>query len=262
MQKDDNKISFFKRVIISAKDFERYEDFALETTGKSIQYLIILVLIFSIIVYGLFLYKFGISDEQGLEFFRKNILNLEYEDYQVGMIKIEQIEEIILQVKHTAVIPIWLFILYLSNTIIDALILGLLGIVVSFMAKMKIKFVALFRMGIHALTLPILLNMIYMIVNSLTGFRIEAFSWMYVTISYIYMIVAILMIRTDIINRQMELIRIQQEQELVREQIQRQEENNEDENKENKKDKDKKENKKKQEGEDNNIDEEPQGSEV
>ena len=257
MQKDENKIGFFKKVMTSIKDFEKYEDFALETTSKSIQYLIILVLIFSIIVYALFLYKFGISDEQGLEFFRKNILNLEYEDYQVGAMGIQQIEEIILQIKYTAVIPIWLFVLYLSNTVIDALILGVLGIIISFMSKMKIKFVALFRMGIHALTLPILLNMIYMIVNSLTGFRIEAFSWMYVTISYIYMIVAILMIRTDIINRQMELIRIQQEQIVVRKEIEKQEEEDK-----NKKDEEGKKEEKKQEEKDNNIDGEPEGSEV
>lgn len=259
MQKDKDKRSFFKKVIISIKNFEKYEDFALETTGKSMQYLIILVLIFSIIVYALFLYKFSISDEQGLEFFKKNILNLDYEDYQIESIQIEQVEELLVQIKHTAVIPIWIFMLYLSSTIVDALILGVLGIIVAFMSRMKIKFRALFRMGIHALTLPIILNIIYMIVNSLTGFKIEAFSWMYVTISYIYMIVAILMIRTDIINRQIELIKIQQEQERIREQLEKQKEESE---KEDKKDrKDKKEEEQKQE-EDNNIDGEPEGSEV
>ena len=68
---------------------------------------------------------------------------------------------------------------------------------------------------------------------------------MYSTISYIYVIVAILMIKTDFIQRQMELIKLAQEQEKVREEMKQKEEAEKEKQKEeNKKpEEDKKENK-------------------
>ena len=60
---------------------------------------------------------------------------------------------------------------------------------------------------------------------------------MYSTISYIYVIVAILMIKTDFINRQKELIKLAEEQEKIKEELARkeQEEKEKQEQQENKK---------------------------
>ena len=80
---------------------------------------------------------------------------------------------------------------------------------------------------------------------------------MYNTISYIYVIVAILMIKTDFINRQLELIKLAEEQEKIKAEIKqkeeeekqkKQEENKKPEEKENNETKDKKKKEKKQKG--------------
>lgn len=143
---------------------------------------------------------------------------------------------------------ICLYIIYTSSTIVDVFMLAVLGFIVSRIAGMRMRFKATFNIGIYALTLPILLNIIYIIINSLTGFEIKYFSWMYTTISYIYVIVAILLIKTDFIDKQAELMKIIEEQEKVRQEIiarEEQKKNEEDKN-ENKDNKDNKEEKKKQ----------------
>ena len=121
--------------------------------------------------------------------------------------------------------------------------LAVLGFIIGRMVGIKIRFKATFNIGVYALTLPILLNLVYIVVKNLTGFTIQYFSWMYTTISYIYVIVAILMIRTDFINKQVELMKILEEQERVRQQMKWQEEQKkkEEEKNENKDNKDNKE---------------------
>ena len=73
------------------------------------------------------------------------------------------------------------------------------------------------------------------------------FEWFYMTLADIYILIAILMIKTDFINTQRELIRIQLEQkniynEMPKEQEERQQEEQKDKNKENE-EKEKKDNK-------------------
>lgn len=143
---------------------------------------------------------------------------------------------------------ICLYIIYTSSTIVDVFMLAVLGFIVSRISGMRMRFKATFNIGIYALTLPILLNIIYVVINNLTGFEIKYFSWMYTTISYIYVIVAILLIKTDFIDKQAELMKIIEEQEKVRQEIiskEEQKKNEEDKN-ENKDNKDNKEEKKKQ----------------
>lgn len=141
-----------------------------------------------------------------------------------------------------------LYIIYTFSTIIDVFMLAILGFIVARIVGMKMKFKATFNIGIYALTLPILLNIVYIIINNLTGFEIKYFSWMYTTISYIYVIVAILLIKTDFIDKQVELMKIIEEQEKVRQEIIEREEQkkNEEDKNENKDNKDNKEQKKKQ----------------
>ena len=114
---------------------------------------------------------------------------------------------------------ICLYIIYTSSTIVDVFMLSVLGFIVSRISGMRMRFKATFNIGIYALTLPILLNIIYVVINNLTGFEIKYFSWMYTTISYIYVIVAILLIKTDFIDKQAELMKIIEEQEKVRQEI-------------------------------------------
>ncbi len=138
---------------------------------------------------------------------------------------------------------VYLFIVYFISIFVDVLILSLLAFLVSRMTRIRLKFAPSFNIAVHAITLPVLLNLIYVIVNLLTGFTVKHFQLMYNTISYIYIVVAILMIKTDFINRQVELIKIAQEQEKVRQEMQKQKEEKEKEKEEENQEKEQKENK-------------------
>jgi len=116
------------------------------------------------------------------------------------------------------------FALLFITTLADVLILSFLGYFTSKLAGLKIRYNALFNIGVYAITLPIILKIIYITLNTLTGFKIEYFDVMYTTISYIYIVTAILLIKSDLIKKQYELMKIQEEQEKVREELKRKEE--------------------------------------
>lgn len=107
-------------------------------------------------------------------------------------------------------ILIYLFAAYLISNIIDILILGVLGYIFARIVKIKIRYKAAFNISTHAITLPIVLNMLYIIINTFINFKIEYFQWMYTTISYIYVAVAILMIKTEIIHQRIQLIKLRE----------------------------------------------------
>ena len=150
-----------------------------------------------------------------------------------------------LYVSFFVVIVIYLFTIYFVSTMADVIMLGILGFIFSRIVGIRLRFKATFNMGVYALTLPILLNMMYIIFNSIIGLEIKYFSWMYTTISYIYMIVAILMIKTDLINRQVELMKIIEEQEKIKKEIEEQQRRKEEEEKREPKDNNEKKEKKK-----------------
>lgn len=162
--------------------------------------------------------------------------------YQIGDFNKEQVIDFISQINQPTLylgvyisIFLYMFLVYTITTLFDVIILALLGYIIARIARVKLRLNATFNVGVHALTLPIVLNLIYILVNLFTGFTIKYFQWMYTTISYIYVIVAILMIKTDIINTQIELAKIVKEQEKVRQELE--EEKKEEGKKELKKDK-------------------------
>ncbi len=130
------------------------------------------------------------------------------------------------------------FVEYYIYILLNAITLAIIGQILAIILRLKMKFSETYKMGIYALTLPTLLELIYIIINATTGFVIQYFSWMYTTISYIYICVAILMIKTDFINMQKELIRIQMEEDnkedeqTIKEEKETKDEDNQDEDKE------------------------------
>lgn len=151
---------------------------------------------------------------------------------------------------------IYTFVVYLLSVLVDAVVLAVLGYVTSMFIKMKIRFVAIYNMTIYSFTLSIVLNAIYFIVNMFTGFTIEYFQVMYISIASIYLIAAIFIIKSDFIKKQQELIKIQEEQKNVKKEIEEQKEEKEQEEKENKKEKKEKD----KEEKDTNSGEAPEGS--
>lgn len=104
------------------------------------------------------------------------------------------------------------FIQYFIYLLFSAVVLAIIGQIISLILRLKIKFKSTYIIGLYALTLPTILNMLYIVLNLMTGFVIKYFDWMYTTISYIYVCVVILIIKTDFINLRKEMIRIQIEE--------------------------------------------------
>ncbi len=348
-QQTKKRDGFFKTVLKSIKDFDKYEQFGLEGMGRTCLYLLQMVAIITIIVVAVLIYQFSTTMQSAVIYFNDNVQEMSYTD---GILTVnsnqklevdtnstiaqkiivdtsdltdEQIEQYrtdlndlnsgiillkdkiliknemltaITETTYTDILSqynitnldkqsvldyiyanqsqvyisvaivefIYMFAIYLTSILMDTLVLALLGLIVSRIAGMKIKFSACFSMGVHALTLPIILNILYIILNAFTGYTIKYFQIMYTAISYIYMVAAILIIKSDYIKRQMELDKLKSEQEKVRAELDRQKE--EDKKEEEKRKEEKKEQKEKESGEnagkqkDSDTGEKPEGSNV
>ena len=348
-QQTKKRDGFFKTVLKSIKDFDKYEQFGLEGMGRTCLYLLQMVAIITIIVVAVLIYQFSTTMQSAVIYFNDNVQEMSYTD---GILTVnsnqklevdtnstiaqkiivdtsdltdEQIEQYrtdlndlnsgiillkdkiliknemltaITETTYTDILSqynitnldkqsvldyiyanqsqvyisvaivefIYMFAIYLTSILMDTLVLALLGLIVSRIAGMKIKFSACFSMGVHALTLPIILNILYIILNAFTGYTIKYFQIMYTAISYIYMVAAILIIKSDYIKRQMELDKLKSEQEKVRAELDRQKE--EDRKEEEKRKEEKKEQKEKESGanagkqKDSDTGEKPEGSYV
>lgn len=126
------------------------------------------------------------------------------------------------------------FTAYFITTLIDILILSIFGVLTSYMTGIKMRYRAVFNMSVYALTLSILLKLIYVLVGMFTDFTIKYFDFMYTAIGYICLVAAIFMIKSDVIKQQMELIRLREEKKRKAEEEHKEEKN--DEQKEDKKD--------------------------
>ncbi len=74
------KDGFFKAFIKSIKDFDKYEDFALDSIGKTTMYLFKLIAIFTVIVAILTTYRFSKALNKVSEYYDSNISQLSYKD--------------------------------------------------------------------------------------------------------------------------------------------------------------------------------------
>lgn len=119
---------------------------------------------------------------------------------------------------------IYLFMAYLISTLFDAVILSIIGYITCLLLRLRVKFIAMFKISIYALTLPIILNLLYIIIQTLFAFEIKYFEIMYIAVAYIYIVAAILMIKSDILKKQQELTKIIEEQEKVKQQLEREKE--------------------------------------
>lgn len=317
MSEETKKEGFFRKVIKSVKDFDKYEDFAIEKPGEALKYLMKLIALFCAIICIAYTYKIlgnmnklyaGLKDKVP-EFSYENgqlksqseeptiiedykdmvgtiIVDTEIENdkvydtyysekiqkYGLGMVftknnliiynpqingqlvykysdvlspynmqnfnkqdvinNVENMNVVSISLSIYFMIFIYTFILYFISILADVLILALLAYVVARFSRIRLKSSPAFSIAVHSITLSIILNLIYIVINLLTGFEIKYFGLMYNTISYIYIIVAILMIKTDFINRQAELIKIAEAQMKIKEELEKQEQEKKEEKKE------------------------------
>lgn len=327
--KDDNKnnknkIPFFKKILMSIKDFDKYNIFAQENLLQSFGYIIKLMAIFTVIITIVSVYKLSLTVNTVVSSFNNKIEDISYENDRLtinnndkilfidsegilGKIEIDtsdlsdnQIEEyknklnensngiLILKdeilIKNenlgqinelsykemlekysissftkqdvidyynknvtalymyiSLIIFMYMFVIYVVNVLMYSVVLSLACFIISKIIGLRITFTAAFNMSMYAQTLSIILNMIYIVINTITGFNIKYFQVMYSGIACIYIITAILMIKSDLIKRHVEVRKIEDEEQKVKDEIARKEQERKDqEEKDNVKQKDKK----------------------
>ena len=152
---------------------------------------------------------------------------------------------------------IYAFAMYLINTLFYVVLISIIGHLSTMILRLKIRYVAIFNMGIYAITLSTILNMIYIGLNAFYPYRIGYFEVMYVLIASIYMIAAVFILKTEFDKKQGQVQKIIEVEKQVKEEM----ENNEKKQEENKDTENKKTNKKKEKEDKNTEDgEEPEGS--
>jgi len=114
---------------------------------------------------------------------------------------------------------IYLLIVNVMVALLDSLEIALLGWITTTVARIKMRFTAIYNMAIYSLTLPMILNILYIVINYFKSFTITYFQVAYITIAYIYLAAAIFILKDDFIKKMQEVEKIKQEQVKVREEI-------------------------------------------
>lgn len=157
---------------------------------------------------------------------------------------------------------VYAFIMYFLTTLSNAIILSLFGFIATWIARIKMRYVAIFNMSAYALTLSTILNMVYIAVNTFIPFTMEYFQVMYVAVAAIYLVAAIFILKDEFIKKQIELMKIAEAEAIVKKQMEEKEQEEkakkerEERQKKDREEKKKKENKKEEEKNGG----EPQGS--
>lgn len=147
-------------------------------------------------------------------------------------------------------VTIFVYLLFVNVLVafLDSLEIAILGWITTTIARIRMRFVAIYNMAVYALTLPMILNILYIVLNYFTDFTITYFQVAYITIAYIYLAATIFILKDDFIRKMQEIEKIKQEQIKVKQEI-KEEEKKEEKKEEEPEEKDKK-------------DDEPQGSEA
>lgn len=140
---------------------------------------------------------------------------------------------------------IYSFIMYFLTTISNVVLLSIFGYITTLLSRIKIRYVAIFNMSVYAITLSVILNMLYIGINIFVPFSMEYFQVMYVAVAAIYLVAAILILKTDFIKKQMELMKIQEAEKIIKKELEedKEEQNKKEDKKENKREEKKQENK-------------------
>lgn len=149
-----------------------------------------------------------------------NLVNVEKQDITNFIFGNKMYE---LDVAFFIVMFIAIFINFIATTLLDVILYSIIAYAVGVCTRLRLRYKAAYNIAAYSLTLPIILNMLYAIINILTGYTISYFSIMYMAITCIYIITAILMIKSDVIKKQMELSKIIAEQEKVKQELARRE---------------------------------------
>ena len=158
---------------------------------------------------------------------------------------------------------IYAFIMYILTTLSNAIILSFFGYITTVLARIKMRYVAIFNMAAYALTLSTILNILYIAINIFIPFNMEYFQVMYVSVAAIYLVAAILILKTEVIKQQIELMKIAEAEEIIKremEEKERQEKEEKEKEERRKKDKQEEKKEKKKTNKKDDLESEPEGS--
>ncbi len=141
---------------------------------------------------------------------------------------------------------IYAFIMYLLTIISNVILLSFFGYITTLLARIKMRYVAVFNMSAYALTLSIILNMLYVAVNIFVPFNMEYFQVMYVAVAAIYLVAAILILKADFTKKQLELMKIAEAEAIVKKEMEQEEKENKEKEERRKEDKEEEENNRQQ----------------
>ena len=79
-QRTTKRDGFFKTVLKSIKDFDKYEQFGLEGMGRTCLYLLQMVAIITIIVVAVLIYQFSTTMQSAVIYFNDNVQEMSYTD--------------------------------------------------------------------------------------------------------------------------------------------------------------------------------------
>lgn len=106
------------------------------------------------------------------------------------------------------------FITMFTTYILDIVMLGILAqILAMIICRIKMTFSQGITLGCYAITLPIVLSVIYSVVNYFTGFYMEYFSYMTLIIEYLYIVAVIFILKSDKLKMEEELAKIMEKHE-------------------------------------------------
>ena len=86
------KEGFFKNLLKSIKDFDKYEDFGLEGIGRTILYLIKLIAILVVVISAISTYRFSKTMNEVESYFDEKIKTLSYKDGTMDINSGEKLE--------------------------------------------------------------------------------------------------------------------------------------------------------------------------
>ena len=204
------KIGFFNRIVLSVTNFESYIIIATEKVSRSFLYIMGLLIIFSLTVSIALSIKTTNMIENDDETMNK-IYNQVVERYSFTEIGKEELISLIKGNSETEtffkVFGITIFVvfgMYFVSTLIDVFALSLVGLIMCKIVFIPLKYKAVLNMAASSITLSIILNVIYLLLNISTGYTINNFQIMYTAIAYIYIITSILILRTELIKKDSE----------------------------------------------------------
>ena len=210
------KLNFLKKIWYAISKFEKYPELAALGVKKALLYFTELIIIFSIIYTGSYIYYVSNVKQfegENLSLSEKVIKTMVTETGKENE-QIDQAMEQIGSYPDEAIIGslfISVFISFFATIILDVFTLSVFGLFTCLIAKIKMNYKAVFNMSIYSLTLSIILKIIYIVITMLTSFEIKYFEIMYIAIAYISLAAAIFLIKSDVIKQHLELMKIIEE---------------------------------------------------